>query len=171
MLGAVMGMLSACFAFFPGKSRAALKAFPRHRFGGAFLACAALSWCTVLLMQSNLGFLEKYKPLLLLIAPIVFVLIVFFVDELLAPRSLGGLMLLVPAPILVAARWTDSPWRYFALVSAYAMVIKGISLILNPYLLRKWFELLAGTDKGCRIWGFTGLAYSLVWIVLAFTVY
>lgn len=171
VLGAVIGMVSACFIFLPGKSRSALGALPRHRFSGAVLACGALSWCAVLMMRMNLGFLEKYKPLILIIAPVVFVLTVFFVDELLAPRALGGLLLLVPAPILLAARWHESSWRYFALISAYIMVIKGIALVLSPYLLRQWAERFVSSDKAGRLWGCAGLVYALVWIVLAFTVY
>jgi hypothetical protein len=119
----------------------------------------------------NLGFLEKYKPLLLVIAPVAFVLIALFMDELLAPRALGGLLLLIPAPILINARWHDSAWRYFAIVSAYLMVIKGMYLVLSPYLFRKWCELCLKGPASVRIWGAAGLVYALAWIVLAFLVY
>lgn len=171
ILGAVMGMISAAMLCCPAVSIRCLKAFPRQRLAGAVLACAALVWSTILLMNMNMGFLEKYKPYLLVIAPVLFVLIVFFVDELLAPRALGGLMLLVPAPILAAARWHESPWRYFAIVSAYVMVIKGISLILSPYLFRKWCGLCTGTEGRARLFGGIGLAYSSVWIILALLAY
>ena len=166
-----MGMVSACLLFCPTVARKQLEAFPRHRFIGALLTCAALSWATVLLMRTHLGFFEKYKPLLLLIAPLICILIVFFVDELLSPRALGGLLLLIPAPILESARWHDSAWRYFAIVSAYIMVIKGISLILSPYLFRKSVGFFTRSDAKTRLWGSVGLTYSLIWIVLAFAAY
>lgn len=171
ILGAVMGMISACFLMCPARAVSALKAFPRHRLTGAVLACSALVWATVLLMKMNLGFLEKYKPLLLVIAPAAFVLIALFMDELLAPRALGGLLLLIPAPILINARWLDSSWRYFAIISAYLMVIKGMSLVLSPYLFRKWGEWFIRSEASARLWGAAGLLYSIAWIVLAFLVY
>lgn len=171
IVGAVMGMVSACLLCCPGVSRTQMKAFPRHRFAGALLTCIALSWCAVLLMRTNLGFLEKYKPLLMVIAPLICILIIFFVEDQLAARALGGLLLLVPAPILESARWHESAWRYFAIISAYIMVLKGISLILSPYLFRKWIERFIKSDASARIWGAAGLAYSLTWIVLAFAAY
>jgi hypothetical protein len=171
ILGAVMGMISASMLCCPAQATRGLKAFPRHKLAGAVLACTAIVWATILLMKMNMGFLEKYKPYLLVIAPVVFVLIVFFVDELLAPRALGGLMLLVPAPILAAARWHDSLWRYFAIVSAYVLVIKGISLILSPYLFRQWCSLCISNEGRARLLGGIGLAYSITWIALAFLAY
>ncbi len=164
-------MISAGMLFSPVRAQECLKAFPRHRLTGAVLACAALVWATILLMKMNMGALEKYEPLLLVLAPLVFVLVVFFVDELLAPRALGGLLLLIPAPVLAAARWHESPWRYFAIVSAYLMVIKGISLVLSPYLFRRWCSLCVSSPEKTRLFGGIGLAYSIVWIALAFLAY
>jgi len=171
VLGAVTGMVSACFICFPSASSLFARAFPRRKVAGAIMACVALVWATVLLMRMNLGFLEGHKVLLLVLSPIVFVLTVFFVDELLGPRALGGILLLVPAPILDAARWHESAWRYFAIVSAYIMVIKGISLVLSPYLFRKWCDAFLTTDRATRLWGLAGMLYSLTWILLGILVY
>ncbi len=171
IIGSVAGMLSAGMLFCPEHAQSCIKSFPRHRLAGAVLSCAALVWATILLMKMNMGSLEKYEPFLLILAPVVFVLVVFFVDELLAPRALGGLMLLVPAPILAAARWHDSVWRYFAIVSAYLMVVKGISLVLSPYLFRRWCALCVSSQRRTRLFGGIGLAYSIAWIALAFAAY
>lgn len=171
IVGAVCGMFSACMLFAPDLALRYMKKFPRSRVAGAVLACIALSWAAILLMNMNMGFLEKYKPLLMILAPLALVLIVFFVDDLLAPRALGGLLLLVPAPLLDSARWLDSAWRYFAIVSAYLMVIKGITLVLNPYLFRKWSSVFIKTGISARIYGGVGMIYSAIWIILAFTVY
>jgi len=169
--GAVTGMISAYMFFVPGQSVRYLKSFPRSRAAGAVLACIALSWATVLLMSMNMGFLERYKSMLLILAPLALVLVVFFVDDLLAPRALGGLLLLVAAPLLDSARWHDSSWRYFAIITAYSMVIKGMILVLNPYLFRKWSSAVIKTDFSSRLWGSIGMAFSITWIVLAFTAY
>ena len=171
IVGSVTGMVSACLVLFPSASRSCIKAFPRHKLSGGVLAALALTWSTVLLMNMHLGFLEPYKGWLLAIGPITFLLIIFFVDELLAPRALGGLLLLVPAPIIIAARLEESSWRYYALVVSYLMVIKGIALILHPYLFRKSCELTVRSDAGVRGWGLVGLISASVWIALAFTVF
>jgi hypothetical protein len=171
IVGAVCGMASICLLFAPATSRSTLAKLPRSKFAGAVLACIALSWVTVLLMQTHIGFLEKYKPFLMVLAPALLILVVLFMDELLAPRALGGLFLLIPAPILVLARWHDSSWRYFAIVSSYVMVIKGITLILNPYLFGRWQRFAMRTDASARVSGGLGLIYALIWISLAFFVY
>jgi uncharacterized protein YjeT (DUF2065 family) len=69
---------------------------------------------------------------------LVFVAMVWLMDELLAPRALGGLLLLAANPLLNAVRWADSAWRYVPVVTAYAWVIVGCALMLYPWLFRRW---------------------------------
>jgi len=48
---------------------------------------------------------RDFKPILWALAPLCYVLTVCFVEELLAARALGGILLLAAAPVLDAARW------------------------------------------------------------------
>lgn len=171
MLGSLFGVLSAGLILKPCQSTAFAARFHRSRITGALLACIALSWSTILLIRMNLGFLEVYKPLLLFLAPASFMLTVLYVKDLLAPRALGGLLLLIPSPVLDAARWHESPWRYFAVVSAYVMVVSGLILVLHPYMARKWTDRLLHSLTAARSTGAILGVYALIWLVLALTAY
>ena len=70
-------------------------------------------------------------------------------DELLAPRALGGLLLLVPCPIIEVARQNG-----LLLVSiAYVLVVLGIILVLSPYMFRKAMSCWIASTSRCRAFG------------------
>ena len=171
MTGGAIAFLGALLASVPGASRAWMKDFPRSRSWGWALALLALLWAGWLLYETPLGAFEKYKPLVFVLTPVAYVLVILFVDELLAPRALGGLLLLVPAPMLDAARWHGSAYRYVILVLAYLFAVKGMALVLSPYLFRKTEERLLGSDTACRLWGGLGLGFGLFVVLLGFTAY
>ncbi|MEN8256185.1 MAG: hypothetical protein ABFR33_12030, partial [Verrucomicrobiota bacterium] len=52
----------------------------------------------------NMGFLDVYKKYIYIISPAVFIASVVYLKELLAPRALGGFLLLIAVPILQIAR-------------------------------------------------------------------
>ena len=155
----------------PDRMRAALKAFPRHRGAAWLLTAVDLVWAGILLARTPLGRFDAYKPLLWVLTPLAVVLVGVFVDELLAPRALGGLLLLAAAPILDAARWHPSGLRLVVTVLAYGMVLKGLVLVVAPYRFRTATERLFATDAACRLGCGAGVAVGIGLIILAFTVY
>ncbi|MBN1556959.1 MAG: hypothetical protein JW951_02295 [Lentisphaerae bacterium] len=171
LLGAVLCALYLPLAAAPARARAWLVRFPRSRWPGRILTAADLIWAAWLLQQMPLGRFDRYKPLLYLLTPLTYGLIIALMDELLSPRALGGLLVLVPAALLRLARWHPSPWRLVVVVLAYAMAVKGILLILAPYRFRLWSERLLSTDRACRAWGGLGLAVGLLLLVLGAAVY
>ena len=62
----------------------------------------------------------------------------------------GGLLCLLPAPILAVAREHDSQWRLVIVIVAYIMAVKGMALVLSPYLFRKGTAFAAATDTRLR---------------------
>lgn len=116
----------------------ALSAFPRNRILGMLLTALALVWSAFMIDQMTLGELSKYKSLLYVLTPLSFYLIIQYLDELLAARALGGLLMLAPVAIVDAARWHPSTWRYPVILLAYAMVVAGIWLMLCPFKFRIW---------------------------------
>ena len=94
-------------------------------------------------------------------------------DELLAPRALGGVLLLVPAPLLAAVRegLQVTPWAAVVSVVCYAMVIKGMALVVAPYLFRKSVERFLPDERHLRLAGMTGLVLDGALVVLALVVY
>jgi len=171
LMGAILAPLYAVMVFSPGLAMRGLRGFPRSRVMGAVLSVIGFAWAGWLLHQTPMGRFEQYRQVLYLLLPLICVLVNILNSELLAPRALGGILMLVPAPLLSAARWHPSPWRYLVIVIAYVLVIKGVALILSPYIFRRGGEKIVKTEALCRAWGGFGLAMVLLLIVLGVTVY
>ena len=134
-LGVVAGLVALRF---PVALRAGLAAFPRSKWPGWILAAVCVFWVAWVIRHAALGRFEVVKPLIPVLAVVGFGAIVWFLDELLAPRALGGLLLLLANPVLNAVRWADSAWRFVPAVIAYAWVIAGCAFMLYPWLFRRW---------------------------------
>jgi len=171
ILGGAIAVVHAPGLFAPELATRWMAAFPRNKWMGWFLTVIALVWSAWLVMQMPLGRFDVYKPLLYGIGPIVFGLIVWLMDELLAARALGGLFLLIPSPLLDAARPHESDWRLVVSVLAYGFVIVGIMLVLCPYMFRKTVAFWSRSPAACRVWGGAGVLLGVAVIALALTVY
>lgn len=145
--------------------------FPRTPWCGWLLAAVDLAWAAWLLSEVPLGRFEGVKDYLPLLTPVAFVVVAVFVDELLAARALGGLFVLVPAPLLDAARWNPSSWRLAVVVIAYVMVVAGMTLLLSPYWFRKTVQGLLARDSLRRGVAWAGCLVGIGLIVLGLTVY
>ncbi len=108
------------------------------------------------------GRFEALKPLIPVLAVLVFAAIVWFLDELLSPRALGGLLLLVANPVLNGVRWSDSAWRFVPALMAYAWVIAGCALMLHPWLFRQMTERFLKSDGTVRWAGWGKLVAGAV---------
>ena len=155
----------------PKLSSQFLFSFSRNKPLGWILTAISIVWAAYLLNQVPLGKFDVVKDYLMILTPVAIGLIIFFMDELLAARALGGLFILIPAPMLVAARTSDSALRLIIVVVAYSIVIAGIIFILNPYKLRKLFIKILASEESTRIVGVDGAIVGLALIVLSFTVY
>lgn len=149
-VGIVIVVLNVPGVLAPGAFRRALGAFPRSWLPAWILTAFDLTWVCWVILHAELGRFEFLKPAVYFAGPISFFLIVIFMDELLAPRALGGLLLLIANPVLNAARWHDSPWRLVMTVLAYVWVVAGITLVLSPFRFRKVAAWMTATDARCR---------------------
>ncbi|MFC1498705.1 hypothetical protein ACFLS1_09600 [Verrucomicrobiota bacterium] len=170
-LGSIMACIYMLMVIIPAPMRVWFKKFPRSRWSGAVLAAIDLICVEWILHNAALGRFEHLRLLLYLLGPIVFLLVVKFMNELLAPRALGGLLLLIPAPILAEARLHDTAFRYVIIVIAYILIIKGTILMLSPYKFRQWGNLLAKNEGSCRLWGVIGLGFAIFILYLGIAVY
>jgi hypothetical protein len=171
ILGAVVCVLYGTLALAPAASGSWLNAFPRNRAAAWVLTTVVIAWSGWLLYTSPLGKLEQYRDLVFVLVPVIILLLGFFMDDLLAPRALGGLLIIVPAIMLDAARWHESPLRLVVTVLAYVMVIKGCMLVIAPYWFRKGVEKYLSSDGHRRAWGSCGAVLGLALIGLGLTVY
>lgn len=170
LAGVTLPFYAALF-FKPSLTREGILRFPRSRWCGWLLAVAAVAWAAWLLQGLPLGRFESLKTWLVPVAVVFAGLVCYTMEELLAPRALGALLLLYPAPLMEAARLHESSWSVVMSVIAYAMVIKGMALLLSPYLFRHVTERFLRTDAACRLAGAGGLAFDALLLLLALTAY
>ncbi|MDI6775028.1 MAG: hypothetical protein QME60_06505 [Verrucomicrobiota bacterium] len=171
ILGGAVAALFAPLLLAPGQALGWMRKFPRNRRLAWILTAVDLVWAGWLMYVTPFPWIDPYKQWVALAAPVVFFLIVIFMDELLAARAFGGLLLLAPAPILDAAFLHPSPLRLVVVVVAYALAAAGIALVLNPYLFRTTVARLLKTESLCRVWGGAGLFLGAFIIGLAFWTY
>lgn len=160
---ALLAAPASCRAFLPGMGRNIPTAW--------MLTAIDLLWVGWMINQASLGRFDALKPGLYLAVPAAFFLLVNYMDELLGARALGGLLLLAANPILNAARWVESDWRFVMTVLAYGWAIAGMALILSPYLWRRVMTPFVATDARCRAAGLAKLLAGLALLYLAAAIY
>jgi hypothetical protein len=151
------GILLAVVAFMllirPESFARSLKAFPRSRMWGILLAAVALLWSAYYIDQMTLGGLSRYKWLLYILTPLSLFFVVQYLDELLASRALGGILMLYPTVMVESAKWHPSSLRYILLVLAYIFVALGIWLILSPFKFRIWTDAIMAENGRQKVAG------------------
>ncbi len=171
ILGAVIVAFNGTALFAPEFFRKWASAFPRSQTWAWILAAVDLFWVAWIILHAPLGRFENLKPGVYVAAPVAFLLIVFFMDELLAPRALGGLLLLLANPVLNAARWHVSNWRLIVTVLAYLWVVAGIVFVLSPYRLRDMIAWATASSGRLRRLCAVRLVFGLALLALSLWVY
>lgn len=153
----------------PGLAQRVIRAFPRNIWAGGLLAAVAVAWAAREVNDMPLGFMDAYKTWLWVLGPVVYGLVMLFMNELLASRALGGLLMLSASPVLEAQRVHASPWTVVPAVLAYVWVVAGMVLMLSPYRFRHMAELCCSTQGGCRLTGLAGVVAGGGLVALAVT--
>ena len=161
ILAGVLALLHGGLVACPAQARRLLVRFPRDVWAGRILTVIALVWAGFCLKAMPMGGLDTLKVHLIWAVPALIVATCIWMDELLAPRALGGILLLVPAPLLAAVRESlqVTPWAAAISVICYLMIIKGMALVVAPYLFRKSIERALPDDGRLRLAG-------VVWLVI-----
>src|SRR5438046_1264272 len=115
--------------------------FPRSRLAGIILLAIDLIWSFWLVSTMEMGEFSSFRRPFLIALPIGFFLAIRFVDEFLAVRALGILLLLAAEPLLDAAFFRYETSRLVLTVLAYVLVVLGLTWLVVPYRL-----------PGCMIW-------------------
>ncbi len=166
LTGGVISLLA------PARIRAGVAAFPRSVWPGRILAAVDLVWAAYELSLMHLGMFDAWKVHLYWLTPIAIVLCVKYLDELLSPRALGGLLLLAAGPVLDIARWHPSQWRLVVTVLAYLWILLGLTFLLSPWWFRRIAVFVTGRGDGAaRITGLIKALLGLGLIALAIFVY
>lgn len=171
MLGAIKLLGSAWALKFSDTEMRMLRAFPRSVWPGRILATIDLVWAALLLNEMPMGAFDSWKISLYLLCPLAIVLVPLYLDELLSVRAMGGLYLLLAAPILDAARWHPSNLSLIMSVIAYIMIVFGIAFVLAPYLLNRIIELFTRNKTGWRVLSLFGMVFGIAMILLGVFAY
>ncbi len=167
--GVVLIALSALALVLP--ARESLPRFPRSRTAGAVLLALDLVWSFWLLLTMEMGEFSSFRRPLLILLPIGFVLVLIFVDEFLAVRALGILLLLAAEPLLDAAFLRPEMSRLLVTVLAYVMIVAGLCWVMMPYRLRDEINWSTRSAGRWRFLSALGLVFGAAILVCALTIY
>lgn len=155
----------------PAGAARLLARFPRDRWAGRALSVVALIWSGWLIYAMPLEFLMPYRrwvPWAILAAvPLTWAAM----PDLLACRALGGLLCLLPAPVLQVARFHPSPWRLVVVVLMYGAAIKGMVLLMSPHYLRRVIDVVTRRPAWLRVAGAVALSIGVVLLLLGLGVF
>jgi hypothetical protein len=119
----------------------------------------------------NMGFLDAYKKYIYILSPVVFVASVVYMKELLAPRALGGFLLLIAVPILQIARWHESPLRLVVVILVYLWIVYGLILLMSPWYFRKMYTPFMGNESLFKATACAKTAFGIALLLLGILVY
>jgi hypothetical protein len=147
--GAFLLLVSLPGLVLPGPVRAALVKFPRSKVAGVILLTMAFIWSFWLLVTMEMGEFSGFRRPLMIALPIGYILVLRFVNEFLAVRALGILLLLAAEPLLSAAFLRYEQSRLLVTVLAYIIIVKGLFYVTMPYLLR---DYVAWVSRSTALW-------------------
>ena len=119
----------------------------------------------------NMGFLDAYKKYIYILSPAVFIASVVYMKELLAPRALGGFLLLIAVPIVRTAATSGSPMFQILVAVVYLWVIYGIILLMSPWYFRKFYAPFLEKEGLFKFAAYTKTAIGILFIALGLFVY
>lgn len=163
----VSGLLGVAALAAPAALGRGVRALPRSVWAGRLLALAAYAWIAGYLWTTPVDWFDFLRPYLWYMAIAAYGITILFVDELLAVRALGGLLLMAPYFILDAARWTGTPVRFVPVALAYLCVLKGGVLIAAPWWFRKALAPFAENTGWMRLLGVAALADAALFAIVA----
>lgn len=156
----------------PARAREWATSLPRSKSLGWALTAVCMAWSGYILKVSPLlADLKTLQNFIVILAPVSFLMLAIFLHELLAARAFGGLLLLVPRPVIDAAFVSHAPLKLYVVILAYVVVILGMIFVVSPYLFRRWMLFLMKTDARARIIGACGILLGMLAIVLGLTLF
>ena len=155
--------------FNPKAVQAWLRALPRSKPLGFVLLTVAAIWFFLLVWKMDLGEFSNWRERVLIGTPIAWWLAWKYVDEFLAARGLGMLVLLCAEPLLEAAFLRPETSRLFLVTLVYVWVAFALFWVGMPYTLRDQIAWITAAEKRWRAAAFAGLAYGALLLILPLT--
>jgi hypothetical protein len=144
----------------PTVSMGFARAFPRSRPAGTILLFMAAFWSFLLVSDIDLGEFSRLRNLMLVGIVAGAILSWLYVEEFLAVRALGMLLLLAAEPLLESCALRSEQSRLLLVLLAYAGIIAGLFFVGMPYLLRDAVKILTSQKQIWRFAALGGLLYG-----------
>jgi multisubunit Na+/H+ antiporter MnhG subunit len=148
--------------------RTKLKALPRSQNAGTILLTIAFIWGYVVATCIDLGDFERLRWLAQFACPVIYVAMLFWVNDYLGARSLGILLLLAACPPLDAA-WLKTDSRWVLNLVCYVWLTLGMFWVGMPYTLRDQIGWVLKSPGRYKALALAGIGYGAVLIVMSFT--
>src|SRR5580692_7496449 len=143
-----------------------LVAFPRSPKAGLILITAAAVWFFILVQVMDLGEFSNWRRTVLVGTPIAWYLTWRYVDEFLAVRALGMLVILAGEPLLEAAFLRPEISRLFLVTLVFVWIVFAMFWVGMPYTLRDQIGWVTGSEKRWRAAALAGIIYGALLMAL-----
>lgn len=148
-----------------------LKAVPRSQNVGTVVLTICFIWAWVIASSLDLGDFQRLRWLGQFAVPVVFVAMLFWVNEYLGARSIGILLLLASCPVLDAAFLQPPASRVALSLICYVWITLGLFWVGMPYTMRDQIAWATRTPGRFKALALAGAVYGVVLLALSFTAY
>jgi hypothetical protein len=137
-----------------------LRQLPRSKPLGATLLVIDSVWALILISTMDLGEFSHLRTMLVIAIVVATGLTFRYVDEFLAVRALGILLLLVAEPLVEAAFLKPETGRLLLVAWAYVLAILGMVWVGLPYMLRDQIDYLRNSKPLWNAAAAAGVVYG-----------
>jgi len=169
LVGILLIVIHGLALFRPADVQSWLRKFPRSKGWGVTLLTIAAIWFFFLVATMDLGEFTNWRQTVLIATPIAWLLTWKYVEEFLAVRALGMIVLLAAEPLLESAFLRPEIGCQFLRVLVYVWIVFAMFWVGTPYTLRDQIAWVTAAEKRWRAAAFAGLAYGVLLLALMFT--
>ncbi len=148
-----------------------LKTVPRSQNIGTIFLTIDFVWAWVLASSMELGDFERLRWLAQFSVPVIYVAMLFWVNEYLGARAIGMFLLLLACPVLDAAFLKAADSRVLLSLLCYVWLTLGLFWIGMPYTMRDQIAWATRKPGRYRALAVGGVAYGLVLTVASLVFY
>jgi len=144
-----------------------LKTVPRSQNIGTVFLTIDFVWAWVVATSMELGDFERLRWLAQFSVPLIYIAMLFWVNDYLGARSIGIFLLLAVCPVVDAA-WLKHDARVFLNLACYVWLTLGLFWIGMPYTMRNQISWLTRSAARYRGFAAAGAGYGVLLVILAF---
>ncbi len=143
-----------------GRAMRFAKALPRSRAAAGILLAIAAIWSFLMLQDLDLGEFSRLRSIMLVGVVAGAILSWIYVEEFLAVRALGMILLLAAEPLLGSAMLRTEQSRVLLTLLAYLWASAGLLFVGMPYTLRDIVAWFTANSLRWKISCLGGIAYG-----------